>query len=192
MSQTIGMELVPPLHRTFDPDEALEFHAARLVILLEVCGHGTNSKRIDGRTKLAKLDFFLRYPKFLEKVQEELVSRGQELAPYRSTGPETEAPMIRYRYGPWDPRYRDFVAYLESRGLVRIVGTTVEGFSLTAFGRRTARQLLGSRSFAPIVERANAMVGNLADWTGSALKDFIYEIFDEEVGQLSLRMEIQP
>ena len=48
MSQAIGMELVPPLHRTFDPDEALEFHAARLVILLEVCGHGAKSKRIDG------------------------------------------------------------------------------------------------------------------------------------------------
>jgi hypothetical protein len=191
MSQAIGMELVPPLHRTFDPDDALEFHAARLLILLEVCGHGANS-RIDGRTKLAKLDFFLRYPKFLQEVHKELVARGQELIPYRSTGPETEAPMIRYRYGPWDPRYRDFVAYLESRGLVRIVGTTVEGFSLTALGRRVARQLLEIASFAPIVERANAMVGNLADWTGSALRDFIYEIFDEEVGQLSFRMEIQP
>jgi hypothetical protein len=192
MSEAIGVELVPPLHRTFDPDGALEFHAARLLILLEICGSGTTTRRIDGRTKLAKLDFFLRYPRFLERAHQELASRREVDIPYRGAGPETEAPMIRYRYGPWDPRYRDFLAYLESRGLVRIVGTAVEGFSLTAPGRRAAAQLLTSSSFGPIAERAEAMVGNLAEWSGSALRDFIYEIFDEEVGQLSLRREIIP
>ncbi|SRR6266508_639670 len=192
MSEAIGVGVVPPLHRTFDPDEALEFHAARLLVLLAVCGRGTTARRIDGRTKLAKLDFFLRYPKFLERVHQELANRGEVGNPYRSTGPETEAPMIRYRYGPWDPRYRNFIAYLESRGLVRIVGTAVEGFSLTAAGRRIAAQLLDRSSFSPIVERAEAMVGNLAEWSGSDLRDFIYETFDEEVGQLSLRKEITP
>jgi hypothetical protein len=42
-------------------DDIVEFHAARLLLLLSVCGV---AGRIDGLTKMAKLDFFARYPDF--------------------------------------------------------------------------------------------------------------------------------
>jgi hypothetical protein len=189
---TIGRKQLPPLHRAFDPDEILDFHASRLVILLEICGRGTRARRIDGRTKLAKLDFFLRYPRFLERAQGELARRGRPHTAFTSIGPEREAPMIRYRYGPWDPDYREYVAFLQARGLVRIVGTNVEGISLTARGRSVAGRLLAATEFRPLVERAEAMIGNLSGWTGSALKDFIYEVFQQEIAELPMREEIEP
>ena len=40
-------------------EESLEFHAARLIILLKYAGNRDAS--IVGRTKLAKFDFFVRY-----------------------------------------------------------------------------------------------------------------------------------
>jgi hypothetical protein len=47
-------------------DDIVEFHAARLLLLMRICGV---SGRIDGLTKLAKLDFFARYPDFFEAAR---------------------------------------------------------------------------------------------------------------------------
>ena len=47
-------------------DDIVEFHAARLLLLLSVCGV---AGRIDGLTKMAKLDFFARYPDFFLKLR---------------------------------------------------------------------------------------------------------------------------
>ncbi len=180
-----GFEI--PLYRTFDPDDLLDFHAARLLVLLEICGAGDRSRRIDGRTKLAKLDFFLRYPRFLREAQ---LTLGMEES--STLDNELEAPMIRYRYGPWDPKYRDYLAFLEARGLLRVVGSDIEGYSLTASGRRTAQALIENEAFAPLVLRAQSMIGNLADWNGTQLKSFIYERFAREVGDLQFHEVIDP
>jgi hypothetical protein len=183
---------VPPLYRPLEPEDVPEFHAARLLVLLEICGTGKTSRRIDGRTKLAKLDFFLRYPRFLERAQVELRQRGLPHTLFATRDVESEAPMIRYRYGPWDPDYRHYISFLESRGLLKVVGTTVLGVSLTPAGRKAASRFATSLAYAPLRERAEAMLGNLADWTGTRLKGFIYEVFEADVANLPLRAEIQP
>ncbi|WP_329251817.1 hypothetical protein OG417_07820 [Actinoallomurus sp. NBC_01490] len=186
----MGLGVVPPLWDQFDPDEIVDFHAARLLILLNECGAGAVSKRIDGRTKLVKLDFFLRYGHFLERAHQELVQRGQIDSPYVADVDKPEAPMIRYLFGPWDPRYRRFIAFLEARGLVRVGGTKIERVSLTRVGKVHAERLANEASFATIVARARAMRGNMADWTGTQLKEFIYEVLQEEVADLELGEEI--
>ena len=117
---------------------------------------------------------------------------GREVGDWQAQGPEVEAPMIRYRYGPWDPRYRQFLAFLEARQLIRVSVSRPESVSLTAAGRRLSEQIGARESFAPILERCDAMVGNLAALTGTQLKDLVYELFPSEVGELPLRAEIRP
>jgi hypothetical protein len=56
--QHIGEE---PVSLPLPADSIVEFHAARLLLLINFCG---TAGRIDGLTKLAKLDFFVRYPDF--------------------------------------------------------------------------------------------------------------------------------
>ncbi len=46
-------------------EDLIELHAARILLLFRLCG--TND-RIDGLTKMAKLDFFVRYPEFFQQV----------------------------------------------------------------------------------------------------------------------------
>ncbi|MFB4285542.1 hypothetical protein ACBJ59_60520 [Nonomuraea sp. MTCD27] len=146
---------------------------------------------IEGRTKLAKLDFFLRYPRFLERAENELQLRDAPATLYRATGPEVEAPMIRYRFGPWDTRYRQFLTFLQARQLIRITRGTPEKVTLTAQGRNMAVRLEDSETFQPIVERCDAMSDNLARMSGTALKDLVYKLFPDEVVQLPMRGEIQ-
>ncbi len=184
-----GAAEVQPVYQPLDTDSIPEFHAARLLLLLWTCGSGS-PRRISGRTKLAKLDFFLRYPSFLERA---LAATGNAAAGRDlDRNPEPEAPMIRYRYGPWDPRYRSFLALLESRGLVQISGTRVDQIALTTSGGRLARQLAERSEFSGLGQRGRVLGAAFGAWTGTSLKDLIYELFPEQVGERAMGERIQP
>lgn len=183
MPASIGLDVVPPLHEPWDPDDSVDFHAARLLVLLRQCGSG-KKPGIDGRTKLAKLDFLLRYPTFLERALGHLRDTGTGAMEWTAVGAEIEAPMIRYRYGPWDPRYRQFLAFLLSRRLITITTAKPERVQLTASGRRAADYLSARPSFEPLVDRCAAMTPGLSTMTGTELKDLVYELFPIEVGDL--------
>lgn len=185
----IGIDVVPPLHRPWDPDDSIDFHAARLLLLLRLCGEGTRST-IEGRTKLAKLDFFVRYPGFLQRALDRLRREDTSVTPWIASGAEIEAPMVRYRYGPWDFRYRQFLAFLESRQLIRVSVSRPERVSLTAAGRKTADTLRALPSFTAIVDRCEAMTPALASKSGTELKEMIYDLFPQEVVARSLGDEI--
>jgi hypothetical protein len=190
MSASVGLEVVPPLHEPWDPDDSVDFHAARLLVLLRQCGSGTKPG-IDGRTKLAKLDFLLRYPTFLERALHHLRDTGASTTEWTAVGAEIEAPMIRYRYGPWDPRYRQFLAFLLARKLITITTAKPERVQLTAAGRRAADDLSARSSFQPLIDRCAAMTPGLSTMTGTALKDLVYDLFPSEVGDLPYWTEIR-
>src|SRR5258708_7051132 len=92
-------------------DDILEFHAARLLLLLSLC---STKDRIEGLTKLAKLDFFVRYPQFFERVN----AHAKKVAP--ATPRTIESSMVRHHYGPWDKRYYHILAYLEGKDLIEV------------------------------------------------------------------------
>src|SRR5258708_1960003 len=93
-----------------------DFHLARLLILLRNAANGT-TKSVQGITKLAKLDFLLRYPTALIRVLESQRRTKAAAAIPEEERNTIEGRMIRFRYGPWDPRYRRWIALLVSRGL---------------------------------------------------------------------------
>lgn len=165
-------------------DDVLEFHAARLLLLLRLCG---TNERIRGLTKMAKLDFFVRYPKFFEEASRAL---GYSL-PATSSG-RTESTMIRYHYGPWDQRYYRVLAFLESRGLIRVrkFGNTFE-MSLTDLGSQYAKTLSEHAVYQDLCDQMRNVNDALGNKSGSELKSLVYELFDEEVAQLSLREVIE-
>lgn len=160
-------------------DDIVEFHASRLILLLALVGAGGSIK---GLTKLAKLDFFVRYPDFFAAV----LANSQQSVPF-SDG-FTESSMIRYHYGPWDPRYYHVLAYLESKGLVKI--DKVDGkafqFTLTDLGQEIASKFAADPNFESLVEHMAKVKKTLGSKTGSSLKKLIYATFDKEVTQLPL------
>jgi hypothetical protein len=166
-----------------DPEEVPAFHAARILLLLRYCGRGPR-RTIRGRTKLAKLDFFVRYPQFLSRAAAELQpdSDVDRVADAESV----EARMIRYRFGPWDHRYYNILAALEARGLVRVSrAQSYDAFELTSAGQQAVEQLAQDRSFFSVIERCRLTSELLGDMSGTQLKDFVYRNFVEEVARLS-------
>lgn len=164
-------------------DDVLEFHAARLLLLMHICGI---AGRIDGLTKMAKLDFFARYPDFFE-VARAAVGKAPERTDDDVSQPAVdavEASMVRHHYGPWDKRYYHVLAALESKQLIHVVKQKKSyQISLTHLGRERAKMIAERPSFTPLVQRMRQVKSVFGSRSGTFLKDLIYRLFDAEVGR---------
>jgi hypothetical protein len=168
-----------------DAENADGLHLARLLVLLRCAdqrGKGV-PKPVEGITKLAKLDFLLRYPIYLERA---LVALGKSPAaaavlPRERTTVETR--MIRFRYGPWDGRYRRWLSLLSARGLITLSmsGRKIE-IGMTDQGRAVAGDLAGRVIFKDLAERGDVVMKAVGSMPATKLKDFVYEIVPEITG----------
>jgi hypothetical protein len=163
-------------------DDILEFHAARLLLLMLVCG---TSGRIDGLTKMAKLDFFTRYPEFFEAARAEIDQTNQ---PITTIGDDSvESSMVRHHYGPWDKRYYQVLGHLEGKELITVTKHKQSyQISLSPLGRERAQRLEKLNSFAGLIKRQRDVKKVFGAKSGTYLKDLIYRLFDKEVGQRPL------
>jgi len=156
-----------------------EMHLARLLILL-LSAEGRKKKPLAGIMKLAKLDFLLRYPASLERalmalndVKAQIIFEEQETS-------NIEAKMIRFRYGPWDFRYRRWLGILHGKGLIdlQISGRTIET-SLTERGREVAKTVAEQESYTELFARSQIIKRYFGSMSGTKLKDFIYQTFPD-------------
>jgi hypothetical protein len=129
------------VHLAAEIEHSDEFHIARLILLLKAAA-GRSDKPVQGIMKLAKMDFLLRYPNCLVRT---LKAIGKEATAQQIPTEELntiEARMIRFRYGPWDKRYRCWIGVLVAKGLAHtyLEGRTVN-VKLTDMGINVAAQL---------------------------------------------------
>lgn len=151
-------------------------HVARLMLILR---HQANKGdgTVAGITKLAKLDFLCRYPLYFQRFVDRVRSKPEvvELQDYEARTVENR--MIRFRYGPWDPRYRRWISLLVSRGLAHAYtkGRTVH-VGLTPAGVAVSETLASSGEFHDLDIRAEQLSRIAASKSGTRLKNIIYEI----------------
>lgn len=161
--------------------EDLAYHQARVLLLVAaVAAAKGHQGKVDGLTKLAKLDFLLRYPGLAPAVLDDLdpADPRMRLTAEDTTEPaQAEAPMIRYKYGPWDDRYYPVIGALAGRGLIRYAKGRRGSVALvpTAQGRALARQMAASGEWTDTAERCRAIADASAGMTGTTLKNLIYQ-----------------
>jgi len=167
-----------------------ELHCARLLVLLNAFAGEEGKNKIEGLTKLAKLDFLLRYPVMLEKALQarNRAPKAAEVQPHERNSVESK--MVRYRYGPWDHRYRQFLAVLQAKGLVRIrqqgLGRMV---GLTPKGQVLAKELAESAEYEIVARRAKLLKETL-NLTATGIMRFVYATFPE-IASLKMNEEIE-
>lgn len=151
------------------------------VLLLINAFSGTAEKPglLEGRLKLAKLDFLVRYPKYLTRVLQDRNASKRVLASIAPEPAPLEDRMIRYRYGPWDPSYFAVLGSLIGRGLIDpIPFKNGIGYRVTDRGRELAEALLEDDTWSVVHERAVATQRHL-DLSGTKLKDLLYGAIPE-------------
>lgn len=166
---------------------------ARILLLIDQFSRTARGKprHLEGRVKLAKLDFFLRYPRHLRRVLEAHGARPADLTSIEEDDAPLDARMMRYRYGPWDPSYYAILGSLVGRGLVELTPLSTAsglGFRTTRLGASLAETLREDESFAYMAQRLR-LLGRYLDKSGNTLKGYIYELpevadaeWNEELG----------
>ena len=162
-------------------DDAVHLHAARLLLLLNAFADADVAGQIAGFTKLAKLDFLLRYPVMLQRALEAKgrTTRDVRLEEHERLSVESE--MVRYRFGPWDHRYREVLNSMIAKDLASVSthGRTVV-IALTREGRDIANALAADPAFEAYCRRSKVLRRHF-DVTSTTLMRFIYKTFPEIV-----------
>lgn len=167
-----------------------DLHEARLLLLLKAFVGESGDDAVEGLTKLAKLDFLLRYPTYLERALEKRPDGKPDKAEVKDHERKSvESSMVRFKYGPWDHRYRRFLNLLVGKRLAKV---TTEGrkitIGLTDRGIEVANQLASDDANRDIVARARLLKRHF-DLSATNLMKFIYDTFPE-IGTLRLGTEI--
>ena len=190
----MSLRLVKAVAETESLDD---FHLGRLLILLRSSDlrkttPETKAKAVEGITKLAKLDFLLRYPTCLERALHYVNKDPDqaEVKPRERTSIESK--MIRFRYGPWDPRYRRWLGLLSARGLVhvKVQGKTVQ-IGLTEVGRNLADVFRDDPLYSDLKRRSDVIAKTFGSLPATRLKDFVYDVIPE-ITSLKWGEEIAP
>lgn len=162
-------------------DSRPDLHAARLLLLISTFSGTGQGDAVEGLTKLAKLDFLLRYPVMLERA---LAAKGHSTRDVKVEDHErlsVESEMVRYRFGPWDHRYREFLNILIAKGLVKV---SLEGRKVviapTERGRALASELSATSAFEDLARRCSLLKRHF-DFKATTLMRFIYDTFPEVV-----------
>ncbi|WP_239655016.1 hypothetical protein [Mycobacterium riyadhense] len=159
----------------------LAYHQARVLLLVRaVAAEPGHNRKLDGLTKLAKLDFLVRYPALAGVILDDLADDDKRMhltSDPISTTTETEDPMTRYKYGPWDDRYYPVVGALVSRGLLKYIKGRRGSVALTTTpaGKRFADKLLEDPLWRDVADRCEAIAQASAGLSGNALKVRIYD-----------------
>jgi len=164
-----------PAGESLSAEDVLEYHAARILLLLAHVGDGT----IDGLKKLAKLDFFVRYPAFFAEACVFLGKTPPE-------GTQTvETHMVRHHYGPWDHRYYHILAYLESTQTIKVSKERARmyRFEITENGLALAQRLSDLPSFKDQIKRMKRVKAVLGQKNGETLQNLVYTLFENEIGR---------
>lgn len=152
-----------------------------MLILLRHFGL-TDDNPLEGLTKLAKLDFLIRYPTFTDRLLRDL-GADWELGtePTDSEELAVESRMVRYKYGPWDDRYYPVLGTLVGLGLAAVnkKGRTIV-MSLTESGAERAAALAAHSDWEQVDRRASFLSRHF-NVTGSRLKKLIYTKLPEVV-----------
>lgn len=176
----MSFNLIRAIAKTENDDDV---HLGRLLLLLLAANNRKKKdKAIEGITKLAKLDFLLRYPNCLERALA-AENKSTELARVQEYERTTiESKMIRFKYGPWDARYRRWLNLLASRGLITIeIDKQTILIDITYKGREVAEQFAANPAYNDLTERSELVIKTFGGKSASGIKDFVYRVFPELV-----------
>jgi hypothetical protein len=183
--------MTEPLRVLFALEDDRQLHHARLLVLLKAFAGRKNSGHVAGLTKLAKLDFLLRYPTYLERALQQRQANSEKVKVRVEERLSVESRMIRYRYGPWDDRYRQLLNELVGLRLVHVTvrGRTID-IGLTDAGFTQSESVASSPAFEDIDRRSRLLKSHF-DLSATRLMNFIYDTFPE-IADMRLREEIRP
>lgn len=172
----------PLVRAALNAEASDDIHMTRILLLVGAANHRKTTRTIKGITKLAKLDFLLRYPNCLKRA---LYAQNKDIGKLNVSflafeSSTIESKMIRFRYGPWDARYRRWIGVLVAKGLIDtfVQGNTV-CLEITEKGSSVCTQLSEMDAFSVMAIRCEIIYKVFGSLSATKLMEFVYETFPE-------------
>lgn len=156
-------------------------HQIRVLLLIDSVSNAPGSTgKLDGLTKLAKLDFLVRYPEVVHSV-EAAIDGNVRPEPHGQIS--SSLPMLRYKYGPWDDRYYPVIGGLVGRGLAtyRRGQRGSVALSLTPEGKALASTVRSDPNWLAVARRYSEIAERFAKYNGNQLKNAIYRALPDQL-----------
>ncbi|MBZ9688443.1 hypothetical protein G9F72_019115 [Clostridium estertheticum] len=158
----------------------------RMLMLMYTFAGRNQTGKIEGITKLAILDFLLRYPVALDKALENIESQGNKtiykkkfkLQSYEVNS--IDAKMMKFNFAPWDFKYRRIVHILSAKDLIRI---NTDGkktvLVITSKGIDTSNKIKILKDYEYLIVRCSIVKTVFGSWSQKKLIEMIYSTFPE-------------
>lgn len=158
----------------------------RMLILLDTFAGKNKIGKIQGITKLAILDFLLRYPAALDKVLEKQECEGNKVINKKRVILQSyevnsiDARMMKFNFAPWDFKYRRIVSILKAKDLIQI---DTEGkkivLGISTKGIDVSRKFNDLKNYEYMFVRCRIIKTVFGNWSQKRLIDMIYLTFPE-------------
>ncbi len=145
-------------------------------ILLLITSFSSAKKFLEGRTKLAKLDFLLQYSEYLIRILTKHRNLPiDDITKIISLETNIESKMVRYKFGPWDPSHYAIIGRLVGK---QLISYSDKGFQTTDKGINISRKIANEPVWQETIRRIKLLKKHL-NLSGNALKNLIYEFVPE-------------
>lgn len=158
----------------------------RMLMLMYTFAGRNETGKIEGITKLAILDFLLRYPVALDKALEKLECQGNKTIDKKRFKLQSyeinsiDAKMMKFNFVPWDFKYRRIVYILKAKDLIHI---DTDGkkivLAITAKGINTSKKIKNLKDYEYLIARCSIVKTVFGSWSKKKLIDMIYSTFPE-------------
>lgn len=169
---------------TIDSDDTNNI--IRMLILIYTFAGKNGTGKIEGISKLAILDFLLRYPVALDKMLENQELKGNKTINHKRFQLQSyevnsiDAKMMKFNFAPWDFKYRRIVSILKAKDLIQV---NLDGkktvLRIKSNGIDTAKKIQDLKDYEYLVVRCKIIKSVFGSWSQKKLIDMIYIIFPE-------------
>lgn len=163
-----------------DIDSDINLDLARILLLLKMYSGRNNNGKIEGISMLGYLDFLLRYPIALSKTLEYIHLDDITIPVYSSENMTIESQMLRYKFSPWNSKYRKLISILQAKKLIKLNTDGKKVYiKLTEKGDKMVVDFMSDEKFNVLVKRGKIIKTKFGSMSAKKLIDIIYNAIPE-------------
>ncbi|MDQ0090114.1 putative type IV restriction endonuclease [Paenibacillus anaericanus] len=160
-------------------DERDELHIIRILVLIYTLIGAKKDKVTIELTKLAKMDFLLRYPSALDSALLNLYKQ-KDVSITEAEKNNIETNILSFRFSPWSSDFRRLMVLLNAKSLIKWEqrGKYLDIYH-TPKGIELFKEVLKFKEFESMIKQSQAIKTNISNLSGLKLDSLLSKVLTE-------------
>ncbi|MFC3750099.1 hypothetical protein [Paenibacillus sp. GCM10012306] len=160
-------------------DERDELHIIRILILIHSLIGNKKDKVTVELTKLAKMDFLLKYPSALDSALTNL-NKQKDVSITEAEKNNIETNILSFRFSPWSSDFRRLMVLLNAKSLIKWERRErYLDIYQTPKGLELYKEVLKYTEFKSMIKQSQAIKTNISNLSGINLDSLLSKVLTE-------------